>query len=112
MVFLFDIVVIMKLMYSCIKIVDEFKEIQLFSDWVLTKDKNSNDTHIGLGTNEELDDKSLTVDAEDINEISIITESVILGQMKLQEEYYGNSEKEELKLDTLKTIQTYLKKIF
>ena len=95
MVFLFDIVVIMKLMYSCIKkIVDEFKEIELFSDWVSTEEENSNETHIaGLGTNDELYDESDTVDDEDGDGISIITESVILGQMNLQEEYYGNNEK-------------------
>ena len=114
MVFLFDIVVIMKLMYSCVKkIVDEFKEIELFSDWVSTEEENFNETNIsGLGTNDELNDESDTVDDEDGDEISIITESVILGQMNLQEEYYGNNEKEELKVDTLKTIQSYLKKIF
>ena len=37
-----------------------------------------------------------------------MTKSVTLCQMNLQEEYYGSSNKEELKVDTSKTIQTYL----
>ena len=63
-------------------------------------------------SNDILNDDTSTVDDDNGDEISIMTESVTLGQTNLQEEYYGSSEKEDLKVDTLKTIQIYLKKIF
>ena len=63
-------------------------------------------------SNDILNDNTTMVDDDNGDEISIMTESVTLGQMNLQEEYYGSSEKEDLKVDTLKTIQIYLKKIF
>ena len=44
--------------------------------------------------------------------ISVITESATVNLLTQQADYYESDEKEELKMDTLKTIQTYLKKIF
>lgn len=46
------------------------------------------------------------------DDISVITESATVNLINMQAEYYSNEEKEPLKMDTLKTIQTYLKKIF
>ena len=36
----------------------------------------------------------------------------MVNMLNLQAEYFDSDEKEELKMDTLKTIQTYMKKIF
>lgn len=86
----------------------------MFSDWVSTQEENSSNSSSELNpeSNNMQNDESDSVEAADGDEISKMTESVTLCQMNLQEEYYGSSKKEELKMDTLKTIQTYLKKIF
>ena len=42
--------------------------------------------------------------------MSVITKSRTLTQMSLQADLYQSDEQEELKEDSLKTIQTYLKK--
>ena len=47
-----------------------------------------------------------------VNRTRFITESATVNLINLQSEYYEGDEKEDLKMDTLKTIQTYLKKIF
>lgn len=104
-----------RLFFHCIKIVDEFEDIELFSDWVSAqkqKNKNNGSGQLNLENSHTLNDGSDEVEIEDGNEISMMTESVTLCQMNLQEEYYASDEKEELKMDTLKTIQTYVKKIF
>ena len=49
---------------------------------------------------------------ENNDDISVITESATVNLLTMQAEYYDSDEKETLKMDTLKTIQTYLKKIF
>ena len=49
---------------------------------------------------------------ENNDDISVITESATVNLLTMQSEYYDSDEKETLKMDTLKTIQTYLKKIF
>ena len=49
---------------------------------------------------------------ENNDDISVITESATVNLLTIQAEYYDSDEKETLKMDTLKTIQTYLKKIF
>ena len=46
------------------------------------------------------------------DDISVITESATVNLLTQQTEYYESDDKEELKMDTLKTIQTYLKKSF
>ena len=45
-------------------------------------------------------------------EISVITESGTLSQLSLQADLYQSDEQEELSVDSLKTIQWYLKKFF
>lgn len=45
-------------------------------------------------------------------DISVITESGTLSQLSLQKDLYQSDEQEELKVGTLKTIQTYVKKIY
>ena len=79
---------ILKLMYLCTKIVNNFKNIELFSDWVSTQEDNTNNNGNGLGTslpNITVNGESTTVDDENTDEISIMTESVTLGQMNLQD---------------------------
>lgn len=49
---------------------------------------------------------------ENNDDISVITESATVNLLTLQADYYESHEKEDLKMDTLKTIQTYLKKNF
>ena len=85
---------ILKLTCSCTKTVNDFKDIELFSDWVSTQENNIDNSGNGLGislpnSNDKLNDETTTVDDENGDEISIMTESVTLGQMKLQEKYYG-----------------------
>ena len=44
--------------------------------------------------------------------ISTISETATVNKIELQEELYNNEEKEEKKIDTQKTIQRQMKKIF
>ena len=55
---------------------------------------------------------TLIAEGEVNEDISVITESATVNLLSVQAEIYDSDEKEELKVDTLKTIQTYLKKIF
>ena len=55
---------------------------------------------------------TLIAEGEVNEDISVITESATVNLLNVQAEIYDSGEKEELKVDTLKTIQTYLKKIF
>ena len=73
---------------------DEFKDIQLFSDWVLAQEENTNNGsgQINPENSNMHNDESDGVEVEDGDEISIMTESVTLCQMNLQEEYYGSSD--------------------
>ena len=94
---------------------EELNYIESFSDWASAhKQQNSNNGsgQINLEKSNMHDDGSDEVEVDDSDEISMMTESVTLCQMNLQEEYYKSDEKEELKMDTLKTIQTYVKKIY
>ena len=44
--------------------------------------------------------------------VSTILETATVNNIELQEEFYNNEEKEEKKIDTQKTIQRQMKKIF
>ena len=46
------------------------------------------------------------------DEISVITESGTLSNLTLQADLYHSDEQEEFNVDTLKTMQSYLKKIY
>ena len=62
---------ILKLMYLCTKIVNNFKNIELFSDWVSTQEDNTNNNGNGLGTslpNITVNGESTTVDDENTDE--------------------------------------------
>ena len=48
----------------------------------------------------------------DNDDISVMTESGTITNMTLQTDLYQCDDQEELNVDTLKTIQTYLKKIY
>ena len=44
--------------------------------------------------------------------VSTISETATVNNIELQEEFYNNEEKEEKNIDTQKTIQRQMKKIF
>ena len=80
------------------------EDIEKFEDWESTlSDNDSFVTPHG---------RTLINGGGNHDDISVITESATVNLINLQAEYYNSDEKETLKMDTLKTIQTYLKKIF
>ena len=79
------------------------EDIEKFEDWESKLNENDSFTAPG-GT--------LIDGGGNHEDISIITESATMNLINLQAEYYESNEQEPLKMDTLKTIQTYLKKIF
>ena len=66
--------------------------------------------HFEMNRNSRNHNSNSTYDNRE--EVSIMTESDILSQMNLQEQYYNFGEQEQKNTDTLKTIQGYVKKIY
>ena len=54
----------------------------------------------------------ITIETPGNDDMSVITESGTLTQMSLQADLYQSDEQEEFKVDTLRTMQTYIKKIY
>lgn len=74
---------------------------------------NTNDNSSDVSAGSVAVGRGTIIAGGEINDdISVITESATVNLLTQQTEYYESDDKEELKMDTLKTIQTYVKKIF
>ena len=88
---------------------DDLEDIEKFEDWESKLNDNDN---VATPGNFDVGNGTLIDGGGNHDDISVITESATVNLINLQSEYYEGDEKEDLKMDTLKTIQTYLKKIF
>ena len=99
-----------------LQIIDDLEDIEKFEVWELrNKDNvtNTNDNSSDVSSESVAVGRGTIIAGGEINDdISVITESATVNLLTQQAEYYESDDKEELKMDTLKTIQTYLKKIF
>ena len=86
-------------LYS-IQIVEELEEFGSYDEW------ESQQLETSHKKNFEISEK------ENNDMISTISETATVNKIELQEELYNNEEKEEKKIDTQKTIQRQMKKIF
>ena len=64
------------------------------------------------GENDSIGRSTVIAKGGNNDDISVITESATVNMLNLQADLFESDEKEELKMDTLKTIQTYMKKIY
>ena len=73
---------------------------------------NTNSSVVSGARNVVVGGGTVIAGIENSDDISVITESATVNVLTIQAEYYESDGKEDLIMDTLKTIQNYLKKIF
>ena len=82
------------------QIVEDLEEFGSYNEWESQELEPSHKKNFEISQNEN----------NDI--VSTISETATVNKIQLQEEIYNNEEKEEKNIDTQKTIQRQMKKIF